>query len=223
MPVSVSTILVRVWLLFWSDLNTKCFGVFCYQLLTLLLLVRLSRSITSRTTAPWLNHQQDFHLPSSPLLSSQSSHPLPSFKIPHTHTHTHTTPLHNPSHQPTSLPLTRYQSPHPHFNPPCCSSRSPWHIQCSLQCLHASRFGALHTPRPPRSKPAPNGAPALSTSTLPPISQAICHKAFNTTSARSDARPRHHSAAAIAAPPPPPRDSAMSVSLLSVTPIVTGQ
>jgi hypothetical protein len=36
------------------------------------------------------------------------------------------------------------------------------------------------TPRPPLSTPAPNGAPAHSTSTLLPISQPICHKAFNT-------------------------------------------
>jgi hypothetical protein len=35
------------------------------------------------------------------------------------------------------------------------------------------------TPRPPLSTPAPNGAPARSTSTGPPISQPICHKAFN--------------------------------------------
>jgi hypothetical protein len=90
MPVSVSTILVRVWLLFWSDLN-KCFGVFCYQLLTLLLLVRLSRSITSGTTAPWLNHQQDFHLLSSPLLTVLTS--LAILQDPsHSHSHSHYSP-----------------------------------------------------------------------------------------------------------------------------------
>lgn len=179
------------------------------------------------------------------LLLSGSTIDKASISFPHTHTpHTPCHPsrsrsltllltltiLHNS--QPTSLPLTRYHSPIPTSNPPCCTSRSPWHIQCSLQqetCKHASRFGALHnaTPTPVHARTQwRSSALDLHPPTYTPGDQSQSVQHNHLSQSRSDALPRHHSAPAIAAPPPP-RDSyvvsGMSVSLLSVTPIVGGQ
>jgi len=142
---------------------------------------------------------------SSPLLTLLTIPCCPSGSL----TLTLSTRPHNPSQQPTSLPLARY---HFKIRPAAAlARRGISNATCSR--MHACMLPAsvpCITPRPPRYTPAPNGAPALSTSTLPPISpgdqsQSVQHN--HRATSRSDALPRHHSAPAIAAPPPPPRDS----------------
>jgi hypothetical protein len=108
---------------------------------------------------------------------THSSHPLlrPSTSLTLTHPH-------NPSQPPANLaPTYPLSLAHPHLESALLqlSLAMAYPMQRPASCMLPASVPCI-TPRPPLSTPAPNGAPARSTSTRLPISQPICHKAFNT-------------------------------------------